>query len=92
MGRTTYITGAMFKIWLAEMKMSGRIHYEKDAAIALDVSSFTIRQFKKHGADKRTALACMALARDLRPYGALVATARPEGEREPDRGAQAAEA
>ena len=53
--RATYISGNMFKIWLGGMKMSGRIKYEKDAADALDVSSFTIRQFKKHGADKRTA-------------------------------------
>ncbi len=67
--RTVYISGPMFRIWLNEMRMSGRIKYEKDAAQALDVSTFSIRQFKKHGADRRTALACMALVRDLSPYG-----------------------
>lgn len=62
------MTPQAFIAWLAAMKSAGLVRSDADCARLLDVSTNTIVNMKRDGADKRTALACSALLHRLKPY------------------------
>ncbi len=66
------MTPAEFNAWLAEMRSAGLARFDKDAAHLLGVSQNTIATMKREGvvgaASHRTALACAALLKGIRPY------------------------
>ena len=57
-----------FRHWIGEMKRLGLAETEADLARSLGVNPNTIVQWKKRGADQRTALACAALLSGDEPY------------------------
>lgn len=58
-----------FQRWLAEMKAAKLATTGAACARLLGVSQNGLLHMKKHGADRRTALACRALLHRLPPYG-----------------------
>lgn len=58
-----------FRQWLADMKSAGLARSDAACARLLGVSPNGLLHMKKHGADRRTALACRALLHRLSPYG-----------------------
>ena len=55
--------------WLADMKAAGLARSDAQCARLLGISSNSVVDMKKRGADLRTALACRALLHRLEPYG-----------------------
>lgn len=62
------MTTKSFNQWLFDMKKSGLIRFDKDAALLLGVSTVTLMSLKKNGSNTRTALACAALLANLHPF------------------------
>ena len=58
-----------FRQWLTAMKKTLRVNSDAECAQLLGVSKTAVQDFKKRGADRRTALACRALIHSLKPYG-----------------------
>lgn len=67
------MTPEAFTSWLVEMKATGLIKTDRDAARLLGVSANSVVTMKRDGvqgpAETRTALACRALLAGLAPYG-----------------------
>jgi hypothetical protein len=59
------MTGEQFQRWLELYKASGRADNDKAVAEQLDVSQNALVEFKRKGCNRRTALACAALAAGL---------------------------
>lgn len=57
-----------FIMWLADMKSAGLARSDAQCAKLLGISSNSVVDMKKRGADLRTALACRALLHRLEPY------------------------
>lgn len=55
------MTPEAFATWLAAMKAAGLVSSDRQAAELLGVTDDTITNYKKRGADRKTALACRAL-------------------------------
>jgi len=62
------MTPAAFVSWLAAMKAAGLARSGNAAARLLGVSPNAVVEFKKRGADRRTALACRALLHRMEPW------------------------
>ena len=62
------MTASDFTQWLADMRSAGLGRSDAACARLLGVSANSVVTMKQRGADQRTALACAALLRRLRPY------------------------
>jgi hypothetical protein len=62
------MTGEQFTRWLAAMIEKGRAASEAECGRLLDANVTTVWRMKANGVDRRTALACSALLRGLKPY------------------------
>lgn len=59
-----------FKAWLYEMKAKGIARSDAKCAALLGITANAVSAMKQRGADRRTALACRALAHLMEPYKA----------------------
>lgn len=59
-----------FKAWLEEMQEVGLAKSDAECARLLEVTTASIVNMKRRGADLRTALACRALLHRMEPYEA----------------------
>lgn len=57
-----------FIMWLADMKSAGLARSDAQCAKLLGISSNSVVDMKKRGADLRTALACNAILKGVPPY------------------------
>ena len=55
------MTPESFTNWLASMREAGLISSDRQAAELLGVTDDTITNYKRRGADRKTALACRSL-------------------------------
>ena len=62
------MTGEQFVKWLAEMKTLGLANTDKAAAELLGVTTTTMLNLKAKGTNRRTALACAALVKEIPPF------------------------
>jgi len=58
-----------FATWLATMKVLGYARTDRSCGKLIGVKPNTILHYKAHGTNRRTALACRALAHGLPPWG-----------------------
>lgn len=63
------MTPEAFQTWLANMKSAGLARSDAECGRLLGVSVNGVVYMKKHGSDRRTALACRALLHRMTPYG-----------------------
>lgn len=62
------MTPAEFTSWLAAMKAAGLATSDADCGRLLGVHINSVVNYKRTGADRRTALACRALIHRLEPW------------------------
>jgi len=62
------MTPEAFTRWLADMIWTERASTEAECGALLGVSANTIVTMKRHGANRRTALACAALLKGIAAY------------------------
>lgn len=59
------MTPTEFVQWVAAMREAGRASSDGECAALLGVTRASVMNYKRHGADRRTALACAALLAGL---------------------------
>lgn len=62
------MTPQMFNHWIRLMKYRGLARTDTDCASLLGIGLSTLARWKESGADKRTALACAALIKEIPPF------------------------
>lgn len=62
------MTPEQFQHWLTDMKSAGLARSDAECARQLGLSANSIVTMKQQGCDQRTALACSALLRRMKPY------------------------
>lgn len=68
------MTPEQFNQWLVDMRDRGVVKSDRDAATQLGMTANGLLVMKRRGGNRRTALACQAIAHGLTPWGASTTT------------------